>query len=243
MKYSYTENEAKVDSAFELRSAEYNSFGLQLLQRYAPSDPTSLWALNEISKINDKIHDASKGRINLKRSLLKQEIKEDMKRISNEYRLKMYNAFLEKMDSLKEHTKTKTKKGDTTRLADLMEAQLKYKAMSNHELNLFLANLQEEKDIVKKGMALGSHYDVQAIIAELRSRGEDDLAATASTTLSAIPKEVIGDPKALEILKEAERYSSKPDPTAVYVFDEKGSPIGIDLTSIIDYSPLEVVPE
>ena len=217
----------------------------QFIEDGVKRDPVLDLLKADLQKLQGEVQRYASGTVNLKRDLLVERIEQQ--------KAQAMQTYLENRREAAEHYRGKVKEAidkrlatttDTKRLADVQEARLRYEAMSDDALARHAmrpAGLPRDKDDAVLTL-FRNHADYAACRAELRRRGEGDLASQLEERCSELPKDGFGDVEIANNLRVQRFYELKPERDAILVADMNDAIIGVPFDELVDTSGLEVIP-
>lgn len=226
----------------------YNEMFAKMARQAAHKDPVVQQALARLDKVQQKIHQAAKGNINLKRGVLQQQLRDELQQAQNDIQATRRAAAQETLATAynavaKAHKRSRDSSTATARLANLMQAQMRYQAMSDDQLQDKAVRLQPASSDVKL-MSFESRAEFDTFQAELRKRGKADVANELIQSYGELPLDGIGDPDVCTTWADYEWYGSRADEDSLPIQDpEKGGRIDVPLDWMLQGGDLSMIPE
>lgn len=218
----------------------------KFLAEQAVNDPPTSMLREDLRQLEEKAKRFASGAVNRRRSVLREELEGDMEQIRFRYQQNRADAAKHyQAESKKATTERLTKRTDTGRLADVMEAQLRFQSMSDDHLQRFAMKplqLDRQKDDLAM-VHFRNAYEYQALKAELQKRGDSELAQKLSERYSEIPKDALGDPQAAHAVRWQRFYETPTDSDTALTLDQEERLIGVPISECIDLGQLDAIPD
>ena len=229
------------DTRDAMNNHGFNENFYELFQRHGTDGPSRSLA-GRLQKIQAHIQQAANGGINKRRSLIKQDIAQQLNEAKQAYRSERKQFGEQLIDQAWDRAEKKVKPTAHERLADLEEAKLRAATLSDDQM---VRQAQSIKDAspAKLAVSFRNRYEVDTLAARLRATGNDDLADAVSERARQVPAGLYGDEEGAGLLDAAEHYLVTQDRDAAYLRDEQGRRLAVDIDQLIDLTPLENVPE